>query len=71
MMKVYLDHNATTPIDPRVLEAMMPYLQEEFGNASSLHQWGRRARAALEDSRAKIASLLGAEKDSIVFTGGG
>jgi cysteine desulfurase len=50
---------------------MMPYLQEEFGNAFSLHQWGRKARAALEESRAKLASLLGAEKDSIAFTGGG
>jgi len=49
----------------------MPYLQEESGNASSIHQWGRKARAALEDSRASIASILGAEKDSIVFTGGG
>ena len=71
MMKVYLDHNATAPLDPQVLEAMMPYLREEFGNASSIHQWGRRARAALEDSRAKIATLLGAEKDCVVFTGGG
>ena len=71
MMKVYLDHNATTPLDPQVLEAMMPYLREEFGNASSIHQWGRKAKAALEDSRAKIASLLGAEKECIAFTGGG
>jgi cysteine desulfurase len=71
MMKVYLDHNATAPLDPQVLEAMMPYLREEFGNASSIHQWGRRARTALEDSRAKIATLLGAEKDCVVFTGGG
>lgn len=70
-MKVYLDHNATTPLDPRVLEAMMPYLREEYGNPSSLHQWGRAARTALEDSRAKIASLLGAERESIIFTGGG
>jgi len=70
-MKVYLDHNATAPLDLRVLEAMMPYLQEEFGNASSIHQWGRKARGALEESRAQIASLLGAEKDSVVFTGGG
>lgn len=71
MMKVYLDHNATTPLNPLVLEAMMPFLGEEFGNPSSIHQWGRRARAALEESRAMIASLLGAEKDSVVFTGGG
>jgi cysteine desulfurase len=71
MMKVYLDHNSTTPLDPQVLESMMPYLREEFGNASSIHQWGRRARAALEDSRDKIATLLGAEKDCVVFTGGG
>ena len=70
-MKVYLDHNATTPMDRRVLDEMMPYLQEEFGNASSIHQWGRKAKGALDESRAKIASLLGADKDSIVFTGGG
>jgi len=71
MRKVYLDHNATTPLDPRVLEAMMPYLQDEFGNASSIHQWGRRARAAIEEARAKIAFLIGAEKDCIAFTAGG
>ena len=71
MMKVYLDHNATTPMDRRVLDEMMPCLQEEFGNASSIHQWGRKAKRALDESRAKIASLLGADKDSIVFTGGG
>ena len=67
----YFDNNATTPIRPEVLEAMMPYLTGEYGNASSSHALGRTARRAVEDSRARIASLLGAEPDEIIFTGCG
>ena len=71
-MKVYLDHNATTPLDPRVLAAMTPYLTERFGNPSSIHAWGRESRRALEDSRATVARALRVtDKDSIVFTSGG
>jgi cysteine desulfurase len=71
-MRVYLDHNATTPLDPQVLAAMMPYLTERFGNPSSIHAWGRESRRALEDSRATVARALRVtDKDSIVFTSGG
>ena len=71
-MKVYLDHNATTPLDPKVLAAMTPYLTERFGNPGSIHAWGRESRRALEDSRATIARALRVtDKDSIVFTSGG
>lgn len=71
-MRVYLDHNATTPPDPEVLAAMTPFLAEGFGNPSSLHVWGREARQALERARATIARALGtADKDTVVFTSGG
>jgi len=71
-MRVYLDHNATTPLDPEVLAAMTPFLAEGFGNPSSLHVWGREARQALERARATIAGALGsADKDTVVFTSGG
>jgi cysteine desulfurase len=69
--RVYLDHNATTPLDPRVLEAMLPWLRDEFGNPSSLHWFGQRARAAVEEARAAVAALAGAEPSEIVFTGSG
>ncbi len=68
---IYLDHAATTPLDPRVFEAMRPYLEEHYGNPSSVHQLGRRARVAIEESRERIAALIGAEPAEIVFTGGG
>lgn len=68
---VYLDYSATTPIDPDVVEAMLPWLREHFGNASSLHTWGRRARIAVEEAREEIASLIGAHPSEIVFTSGG
>jgi cysteine desulfurase len=71
MSKVYLDHAASTPLDPQVLEAMLPYLKEEFGNASSVHAYGREARAAIERSREKIAFTLNADLKEIVFTSGG
>ncbi len=71
-MRVYVDHNATTPLAPEVLAAMTPYLTERFGNPSSLHAWGQEARQALERARAAIAQALGAiDKDTIVFTAGG
>lgn len=68
---VYLDHAATTPPDPRVLEAMLPFLSDEYGNASSPHGPGRRARFAVENARERIAAHLGAQPGEIVFTSGG
>ena len=71
MRPIYLDHNATTPLDPRVLEAMMPYFKEEFGNASSLdHSYGSNASIAVESAREEIAKSIGARHDDIVFTSG-
>ncbi|NLP10687.1 aminotransferase class V-fold PLP-dependent enzyme, partial [bacterium] len=71
MKSIYMDHHATTPLDPEVLAAMMPYLTEEFGNpSSSTHEWGRRARKAVEAARAQIAQTIGAETDEIIFTSG-
>lgn len=71
MEPIYLDHAATTPLDPEVLEAMIPYFTEASANANSAHQLGRRAKVAVEDSRETIASILGAEPSEIVFTSGG
>ena len=71
MRRVYADYNATTPLDPQVLEAMLPYLCEHFGNASSVHTFGREARAAIDDVRVRLANLLGAQEGEMVFTGGG
>jgi len=71
MDSVYLDHAATTPLDPEVFAAMKPYLLEEYGNASSVHQMGRRARVTLEEARERVADCLGAESSEIVFTSGG
>jgi cysteine desulfurase len=68
---VYLDYNATTPVDPDVLKAMLPYLGDEFGNPSSAHALGRRARDAVEAARGEVASLIGAMPDEILFTSGG
>ena len=70
-MKVYLDHAATTPTDKDVLKEMIPFFTENFGNASSLHKWGQDAKKALEDSRRKIADLINATPEEIVFTAGG
>jgi cysteine desulfurase len=69
--KVYLDYAATTPCDPEVLKAMEPYFFEKFGNASSLHSYGQEAKAAIEESRQKLASSIGARPEEIVFTSGG
>ena len=70
-MPVYLDHNATTPMDPQVLEAMLPYLGEHFGNPSSVHRFGRAARAAVERARAQVAQLVQAHPSQVIFTSGG
>jgi cysteine desulfurase len=69
--RIYLDHNATTPLDPRVLDAMLPILREGFGNPSSLHWFGQQARAAVDMAREKVAALIGASPGEIVFTGSG
>ncbi len=72
MKKIYLDHNSTTPVYPLVLKEMLPYFSEEYGNASSLHSFGRKAREAVEDARAKVARLIGpVEPVDIVFTSSG
>lgn len=70
-MRAYLDYNATTPVDPAVLEAMLPFLAGNFGNASSIHSPGQRARAAVDRARDSVATLLGAKTSEIVFTSGG
>jgi cysteine desulfurase len=69
--RIYLDHAATTPLHPEVLEAMLPYLREEYGNPSSVHGFGQRARGAIDEARAKVAALIGARDSEIVFTGSG
>ena len=71
MKNVYLDYSATTPIDPRVLAAMMPLFAETFGNASSVHAFGREARSILETSRERVARCIGAKADELFFTSGG
>jgi cysteine desulfurase len=71
MTTTYFDHAATTPVDPRVLEAMLPFFAERYGNPSELHRMGREARAAVEVARAQVAAALGAGEKEIVFTAGG
>ena len=71
MKTVYFDHAATTPLDERVLEAMMPYLKENYGNPNSAHHLGQKTKVVIEDAREKVASLIGAEPSEIVFTSGG
>jgi cysteine desulfurase len=71
MKRIYLDHNATTPLDPRVFEAMRPYMTWAFGNASSPHSYGRLAKQALEESRGTVANAIGCDPEEIVFTSGG
>ncbi len=70
-MAIYLDHAATTPLRPEALEAMLPYLTEHFGNPSSAHRFGQRARAGLDEARERVAHRLGAQAREIVFTSGG
>lgn len=71
MRRIYLDHNATTPVHPAVLQAMLPFFSGEFGNASSIHGFGQRARAAVETAREQVAALVNARPQEIVFTSGG
>lgn len=71
MRKVYLDHSATTPVEPEVVKAMIPYFTEIFGNPSSVHQFGREAKVAIEEAREKIANFINAEPSEIIFTSGG
>ncbi|MBI4551616.1 MAG: cysteine desulfurase NifS [Candidatus Latescibacteria bacterium] len=71
MRRIYLDHNATTPVRPEVLEAMLPFFRERFGNASSIHAFGQAARAPVEEARAQAARLLGARPGEVFFTSGG
>jgi len=71
MRRVYLDCSATTPLDPRVLAAMMPYLTENYGNASSVHLFGQQARSAVDKARRQVAALIGARANELIFTSGG
>jgi cysteine desulfurase len=71
MSMVYLDHSATTPLDPEVLQAMMPYLTDEFGNASSIYGLGQRARQAIDQARDEVAAYYGVAAKEIIFTSGG
>jgi cysteine desulfurase len=70
-MRIYFDHNATTPVDPGVLDLVTRVLRDEFGNASSVHHFGQRAKAVLDDSRTAVAGLIGGEPSEVVFTSGG
>src|SRR6202790_3375037 len=71
MNRVYLDHNATTPVEPEVLDAMLPYFSGDYGNASSIHSFGQRSRSAVETAREQVAALIGARPQEIIFTSGG
>jgi len=71
MRRIYLDHAATTPTHPEVLKAMLPYFTDAFGNPSSIYSYGQEARGAIEEARTKVAELIGARSEEIIFTGGG
>ncbi|MFA6549212.1 MAG: aminotransferase class V-fold PLP-dependent enzyme, partial [Candidatus Margulisiibacteriota bacterium] len=71
MKRIYLDYAATTPTDPRVVAAMQPYLSEKYGNPSSIHSFGQETKTAIEAAREKVAHLIGAKPEEIVFTSGG
>ena len=71
MQRIYLDHNATTPVAPAVVERMMAVLRDDFGNPSSVHHFGQRAKAALDEARSQVAALIGGDPSEIVFTSGG
>src|SRR3954471_24200965 len=71
IMRIYFDHNATTPVDPAVAETIARVMTSEFGNASSVHHFGQRAKAILDEARSAVAALIGAEPSEIVFTSGG
>jgi cysteine desulfurase len=70
-MHIYFDHNATTPIASEVLDAMLPFLREQYGNASSIHYFGQRARAAVEQARAQLSGLIHCKPEELLFTSGG
>src|SRR3954449_11798059 len=70
-MRIYLDNNATTPIDPAVLDVLQSSLREVFGNASSIHKEGQTARRGIEDARESVARLIAAEARDVIFTSGG
>src|ERR671912_3063322 len=71
LRRVYMDHSATTPVDRRVVEAMLPFLTEKYGNASSVHFFGQEARAAVDRARREVAALANARPNEIVFLSGG
>jgi cysteine desulfurase len=71
MERVYLDNAATTPLDPRVVEAMLPYMTTHFGNPSSIYSYGRETRMAIEKARKSVAAILGARPSEMFFTSGG
>jgi cysteine desulfurase len=71
VQRIYLDHNATTPLDPAVIDAMTSVLKEEFGNPSSVHHFGQRAKAVIDGARSAVAALIGADPAEVVFTSGG
>src|SRR5579871_1511322 len=70
-MRIYLDYNATTPVDARVRDAMLSFLNEAYGNANSIHSSGQKARGAVDSARQSVANLIGAKPSEIVFTSGG
>src|ERR671912_957222 len=70
-MRIYLDHNATTPVDTEAVDAMTRALQHLFGNASSVHYYGQQAKAAIDDARSSVAALIGGEPSEVIFTSGG
>ena len=71
MASVYFDHNATTPVDPAVWDAMLPWCRDQFGNASSRHEYGRATRRAIDEARERVAAAVGAHATEIVFSSGG
>src|SRR4029450_9489188 len=71
VQRIYLDHNATTPLLPAVIDRMTAVLREEFGNPSSVHHFGQQAKAAVDDARSQVAELIGADPSEVLFTSGG
>ena len=71
MRRIYLDHAATTPTRPEVVKAMLPYFTDAFGNPSSIYSYGQEAKGVIEEARTKVAELIGARSEEIIFTSGG